>query len=59
MERLLRNVRYAVRVLARTPGFTITVVLTLVTAVAAIAALLPAIRAGVSIPCRFCARSDQ
>ena len=29
MEALLSNVRYAVRVLARTPGFTLVVVLTL------------------------------
>jgi putative ABC transport system permease protein len=45
MERLLSNVRYAVRVLARTPGFTFVVVLTLALGIGANSAVFSAIDA--------------
>lgn len=43
MEYFLRNVRYAVRVLLRTPGFTLTVVLTLALGIGANSAVLSVI----------------
>src|SRR5687768_8069154 len=44
MEALLGNVRYAVRVLARTPGFTLVVVLTLALGIGANSTVFSAMR---------------
>ena len=53
MERLLSNVRYAIRVLARTPGFTITVVLTLALGIGANSTVFSAIDAILLQPLTF------
>ena len=53
METLLRNVRYSIRGLARTPGFTITVVLTLALGIGANSAVFSAIDAILVRPLPF------
>jgi putative ABC transport system permease protein len=53
METLLRNLRYAIRVLARTPTFTLTVVLTLALGIGANAAVFSAIDAVLLQPLTF------
>jgi putative ABC transport system permease protein len=58
IETLLRNVRYALRSLARTPGFTITIVLTLALGIGANSAVFSAIDAILLRPLPF-ADSDR
>ena len=45
MDTLLRNIRYAVRSLARTPGFTLTVIVTLAVAIGANSAVFSGVDA--------------
>jgi hypothetical protein len=53
METLLGNARYAIRVLARTPGFTLAVVLTLALGIGANSAVFSAIDAILLQPLGF------